>query len=123
MSLAKYDKKTRVQAALRIKAMGVWDSVDECAQQLLLDLRKWGLRLPDTLTSTHIRTGHGDTVCFILNDVLNRELIRLNFKFEEPKRNEINNNNSNKNDDANDCEAILIDPDLDEFLIQDDSES
>jgi len=61
-------------------------------------------------------------VCFILNDVLNRELIRLNFKFEEPKRNEINNN-SNKNDDANDCEAILIDPDLDEFLIQDDSES
>jgi len=56
-------------------------------------------------------------VCFILNDVLNRELIRLNFKFEEPKRNEINGNNNNKNDDANDCEAILIDPDLDEFLI------
>jgi len=51
-----YDKKTRVQAALRIKAMGVWDSVDECAQQLLFDLRKWGLRLPDTLTPAHIRT-------------------------------------------------------------------
>ena len=28
--------------------------------------------------------GSGDTVCFILNDLLNRELIRLNFKFENP---------------------------------------
>lgn len=32
----------------------------------------------------HLNTGSGDLVCFILNDLLNRELIRLNFKFETP---------------------------------------
>jgi len=28
--------------------------------------------------------GEGDTVCFILNDLLNRELIRRNFQFLAP---------------------------------------
>lgn len=51
------------------------------------------MKLPDQMNWVHINTvyklklipkGSGDAVCFILNDLLNRELIRQNFKFEAP---------------------------------------
>jgi hypothetical protein len=32
-----------------------------------------------------LKLGHGDTVCFIINDLLNRELIRRDFKFISPE--------------------------------------
>jgi len=40
------------------------------------------VKLPSSITGDNIRQGIGDTVCYILNDLLNRELIRKNFKFE-----------------------------------------
>jgi NIMA (never in mitosis gene a)-related kinase len=67
-----------------VKKNLLYKSVEESAKKLLIDLRAWGIKLPDQMTWVHINTGAGDTVCFILNDLLNRELIRLNFKFETP---------------------------------------
>ncbi|EGR31851.1 never in mitosis gene A-related kinase, putative [Ichthyophthirius multifiliis] len=84
MSIKKYDQKNKILAAQQLKDNGIWDSIEECGQQLLQDLRKWGSRLPDQLNISHIRNGYGDTICFILNDILNRELIRVNFKFDQP---------------------------------------
>ena len=37
------------------------------------------------MTGDNIRSGSGELVCYILNDLLNRELIRRNFKFEQPQ--------------------------------------
>jgi len=43
------------------------------------------VKLASSITGDNIRQGIGDTVCYILNDLLNRELIRKNFKFEQSK--------------------------------------
>ena len=64
-------------------------SIEDAAKRLLLDIKAWGIKLPEQMNWVHINTGAGDTVCFILNDLLNRELIRLNFRFENPSMNNI----------------------------------
>ncbi|KRX05851.1 Protein kinase-like domain [Pseudocohnilembus persalinus] len=85
-------KKGKVKAQQDISTQLNYDTVDECAQKLLMDLKNWGIKLPDQINISHIRSGYGDTVCFILNDLLNRELIRLNFKFEDPQVKQGNEN-------------------------------
>jgi len=55
------------------------NNIEEVAKKLLSDIKKWGVELPNSLNWMHISTGGGDMVCFILNDLLNRELIRMNF--------------------------------------------
>lgn len=54
-------------------------------------------------------------MCFILNDILNRELIRLNFKFEEPVHTE-----NTTTGDANQ-NGIIVDPDLNDYLVEEDN--
>lgn len=56
----------------------------EVARQILTDVRAFGLKLPESITQGSIKLGYGDGVCFIINDLLNRELIRLDFRFKTP---------------------------------------
>jgi hypothetical protein len=50
------------------------------------------MALPDGFTPDCLYDGYGEGVCFIVNDLTNRELIRRNFKFETPKLQENDNN-------------------------------
>ena len=53
----------------------------------------FGVRLPDNLSpvqlmqsslSSSLKKGFGETACYVVNDLLNKELIKRNFRFEEP---------------------------------------
>ncbi|CAD8192594.1 unnamed protein product [Paramecium octaurelia] len=79
MSLPK-QKKNKMAQPIKLN----YHNVEETARKLLVDIKAWGIKLPEQLGSPHISQGCGDMVCFILNDLLNRELIRVNFKFESP---------------------------------------
>lgn len=83
MNLPQFNDKNKVNAAdlTKLKMNIEKNGLDKVAADLIQDIRKWGVRLPENLSITFIRTGDGDTICFILNDLLNRELIRKNFKF------------------------------------------
>ena len=113
MSLPKFDKKNKLLAAKQVRQQGNFETVEDCGNKLYTDIRQLGIRLPEQLNISHIKNGYGDTVCFILNDLLNRELIRLNFKFEVPV--------IKTTEEGND-EYIMIDPDLSKYLIKMDEE-
>lgn len=53
----------------------------------------FGVRLPDNLSpvqlmqsslASSLKKGFGETACYVVNDLLNKELIKRNFRFEEP---------------------------------------
>ena len=48
-------------------------------------MKKFKVALPDGFTAKMLYEGCGEGVCYIVNDLTNRELIRRNFKFEHFK--------------------------------------
>ena len=50
--------------------------------KLLQDVKRFKIALPDGFHPKMLYEGYGDGVCYIINDLTNRELIRRNFKFE-----------------------------------------
>ena len=48
------------------------------------DLRKLKVHLPDKFDENELIKGYGEPVCFIVNDLTNRELIRRKFSFIVP---------------------------------------
>ncbi|CAD8202906.1 unnamed protein product [Paramecium pentaurelia] len=94
------------------------NNLEDTARKLLLDIKAWGIKLPEQLGSPHISSGFGDMVCFILNDLLNRELIRVNFKFELPQFGDDLNNSNILNQqiqyDEQDLPEELMEDDQDE---------
>ncbi len=48
-------------------------------------MKKFKIALPDGFNAKMLYDGYGDGVCYIVNDLTNRELIRRNFKFEQFK--------------------------------------
>ncbi len=48
----------------------------------MADVKRFKVALPDGFTPRMLYDGNGEGVCFIVNDLTNRELIRRNFKFE-----------------------------------------
>jgi len=65
------------------------DSTTDAIRRLLNDIKVFGLKIPEALNQSHLKNGYGESVCFIVNDLLNRELIRKDFKFEKPVIEEI----------------------------------
>lgn len=57
-------------------------SKEEAIHQLLKDVKRFMVALPDDFTPKMLYEGYGEGVCYIVNDLTNRELIRRNFKFE-----------------------------------------
>ena len=56
----------------------------ELARQLVTDVRAFGVQLPEFVTPGSVATGYGEGVCFIVNDLLNKFLIKQDFKFLTP---------------------------------------
>ena len=54
-------------------------------KKLINDIKIFGIRIPEVFDTNQLKQGFGESVCFVINDLLNRELIRRDFKFMEPK--------------------------------------
>lgn len=57
-------------------------SKEEAIERLLIDVKRFKVALPDNFNAHMLYDGCGEGVCYIVNDLTNRELIRKNFKFE-----------------------------------------
>ena len=57
---------------------------EEVAKHILADVRNFGIKAAETITPITIKLGHGEGVCVIINDLLNRELVRQDYKFQMP---------------------------------------
>lgn len=55
------------------------------SESLLTDVKSFGVKLPENVNQNSFSQGYGETVCFIINDLLNKELIRRDFKFLTPQ--------------------------------------
>ena len=60
-------------------------SKEEAIDKLMVDVKRFRVSLPDNFQVKMLYEGCGEGVCFIINDLTNRELIRRNFKFEQYK--------------------------------------
>lgn len=52
--------------------------------KLITDLKKFGYSGAKNLTQDSIKTGYGDSVCHIIDELLNLELYRREFQFFNP---------------------------------------
>lgn len=60
-------------------------SKEEAIEKLMVDVKRFRVSLPDNFHPKMLHEGYGEGVCFIINDLTNRELIRRNFKFDQFK--------------------------------------
>lgn len=60
-------------------------SKEEAIDKLMVDVKRFRVSLPDNFLPKMLHEGYGEGVCFIINDLTNRELIRRNFKFDNFK--------------------------------------
>mmetsp|Transcript_13723 Transcript_13723/g.25879 ORF Transcript_13723/g.25879 Transcript_13723/m.25879 type:complete len:695 (-) Transcript_13723:88-2172(-) len=89
MSLSKVDKRRSIEDIYSAPLGPVLDMESigdplEVAKQVLTDVRSIGMRLPEAITPATLKVGCGEGVCFIINDLSTRELIRQNFCFLQP---------------------------------------
>lgn len=59
-------------------------SREEAVTRLMKDLKKLKVHLPENFDENELLKGFGEPVCFIVNDLTNRELIRRKFSFKMP---------------------------------------
>ena len=61
-------------------------SMDDAVDSLIKDLGKFKVHLPDDFEREQLVQGYGEQVCYIVNDLINRELIRRKFTFKPPSK-------------------------------------
>lgn len=59
-------------------------SKEEAIHKLIKDIEKFKVHLPEDFSEEQLFEGYGNAVCFIVNDLTNRELIRRKFTFKQP---------------------------------------
>ena len=57
---------------------------EEAITKLIKDLKRFKLHFPEDFREDFLIEGYGEAVCFIVNDLTNRELIRRKFSFVAP---------------------------------------
>jgi hypothetical protein len=57
-------------------------SKEEAIHKLIKDIEKFKVHLPEDFSEEQLFEGYGNAVCFIVNDLTNRELIRRKFTFK-----------------------------------------
>ena len=63
-----------------------FSSRDEAIKSLIKELQRFKVHLPENFSEEMLHSGYGESVCFIVNDLTNRELIRRKFTFREPDK-------------------------------------
>lgn len=66
-----------------ISASAIGDA-EEIAKHILADVKQFGIKAAENITPVNIKHGYGEGVCIIINDLLNRELVRQDYKFGLP---------------------------------------
>lgn len=54
---------------------------EEVAKQILADVKNFGIKAAENIAPINLKSGYGEGVCIIINDLLNRELVREDYKF------------------------------------------
>lgn len=57
----------------------------EAISKLVGDAKKLGVKFHEFFDPAQLVQGHGESVCYLVDDLLNRELIRRDYKFLAPK--------------------------------------
>lgn len=73
--------------------------------KMLSDLKKFGLPNIKNIKTENLKTGYGETVCQLIDELVNLELYRRDFEFQNPifPEDEVDNNiNEYGDEDAND---------------------
>ena len=84
MSLNK-NKSTGIRPYTPILPFSSLGDAEEVAKQILADVRAFGIKAADSILPANIKQGYGEGVCVIINDLLNRELVRQDYKFLMPE--------------------------------------
>ena len=58
--------------------------IDSLLKNLFNEVKNFGVKMPEFVTIEALKNGFGEAVCYIVNDLLNKELIRKDYKFEIP---------------------------------------
>lgn len=79
-------------------------SKEEAINSLIKELQRFKVHLPENFSEDTLLPGYGESVCFIVNDLTNRELIRRKFTFELPDQRGLQSwdGNLDDNDDLDD---------------------
>lgn len=64
--------------------LGVRTDPDRIVTTILTNCKNLGVKIPEFVTAENLKPGFGEAVCFVLNDLLNKELIRQDYRFETP---------------------------------------
>ncbi|CAI2384901.1 unnamed protein product [Moneuplotes crassus] len=81
MSLSQNKNSRRIGVYLPFKTN---KSSEEAVKRLLADCKKFGVKFSSYFEEHQLLQGFGDSVCFLVDELLNRELIRRDYKFEAP---------------------------------------
>lgn len=57
---------------------------EEVVKQILADVKNFGIKVAESIAPISLKSGYGEGVCVIINDLLNRELVREDYKFCMP---------------------------------------
>jgi len=79
----------------------------EAVKRLIADCKKFGIKSSRFYDEQEMMQGYGESVWYLINDLLNRELIRRDYKFEEPIINDDSDDgNDNLEEDKEDNNII-----------------
>jgi serine/threonine protein kinase len=66
------------------KFLGLRTDPEKIAANLFNDIKNFGVKIHEFLTVDALKQGSGEAICFVINDLLNKELIRQDYRFEVP---------------------------------------
>ena len=84
MSLNK-NKNSALRPYTPILSFNSLGDSEEIAKHILADVKSFGIKAAELFTPLSIKQGYGEGVCVIINDLLNRELVRQDYKFGIPE--------------------------------------
>lgn len=57
----------------------------EALSKMIGDLRKFGIQVARNCQPEHLKSGYGEVVCHLIDELLNVELFRREYQFYQPK--------------------------------------
>ena len=83
------EENPKFSGKIRYREFNKFKTSDEAVTKLISDIKKFGIKMPDEfridqcyqVSTTLTFQGYGESVCYLINDLLNRELIKREFKF------------------------------------------
>ena len=64
--------------------IGLKTDPDKIALNILNEIKSIGVKITEIVTLEALKNGFGEAVCYVVNDLLNKELIRQDYRFHTP---------------------------------------